>query len=110
MCHVSYAVRGWCGVIQNKATPDGFPLNRCVETNFGLRVQTVIVATTQFNRASPGLSDVFYSCRNYQVGGIDQTFGGGNRDYFRMNKPKSQQEGRESEFQEPHGLIITAQL
>jgi hypothetical protein len=49
MCHVSYAVRGWCGVIQNKATPDGFPLNRCVETNFALRVQTVIVATTQFN-------------------------------------------------------------
>jgi hypothetical protein len=27
-----------------------------------------------------------------------------------MNKPKSQQEGRESEFQEPHSLTITAQL
>jgi hypothetical protein len=107
---VSYAIRGWCRVIQNEATRDWFPFNRRVDGNFGLKVQSFIITTAQFNLARPCLLHTFNCTRNYQIRGIDEISGGGNWDYFRMNKRKPQQQGHESEFQEPHSLTITAQL
>ncbi len=48
---------------------------------------------------------MFNCSRNYQIGGVDETPGGGNWDYIRVDKTKSQHEGHESESRESHSLI-----